>query len=131
MTPNRSTRRQAKQPTGRKAAQERRRKAIARQLAKLACSYPLAVDTEHRHQPYPADLMPLSRAKVLTADPSTTENYNPIGTRGEQRHTPAICVDIEDEIDTCPPGEVDHESRLWTSSAGVVVNGAALRRANG
>ena len=71
---------------------------------------------------YPKALMPLSECKTLEADPTTIENYNPVGEHGEQRHTPRHNVGEEDMIDRLSPRSAKHYSRGWPSSAGIVVS---------
>ena len=89
----------------------------ARQLFRLAPSKRWKDDITNGTTPYPAHLMPKSKAKTLDADPKTRENYNPIGERGEHRHTPPQCVDFEDFIDRHTPDDV-HRSSLVRARSG-------------
>lgn len=106
----------------------KKRAAKSRVLHARAVSGALATDIIAGRTAYPHDLMPLSRCKTLDANPKTLDNYNPIGERGEQRHTPRFNRDEEDMIDGMTPGQAERESEAWPSSCGTVVNAGSVLR---
>lgn len=114
-------------PPKKKAKPKRSGKA-ARDLLTRAVSWALANDIAQGRTPYPSAKMPLSIAKVLDADPSTDANYNPVGERGEHRHTPPHNLSEEDMIDRMTPKDAARYSEGWPSSIGTLVDMSALKR---
>lgn len=113
---------QPEKPVKKKKPSKQERK--VRQLLPKSCSSTWSNDIAQRGEVYPATMMPLSNAHVLTAKPKSDSNFNPKGTRGERRHTPAIAVAVEDVLDQMSAAEADIYEH--PSSAGAVVDARNL-----